>query len=250
MAHEIKKYRVWCDTDSKYEYVWGTEAPTKCPTNTTHSLTGGATIVGGLSSNDLRLQEEDPLHKTGGHFQVHGEQFEAPNNSVTNHDFSFPFDIAIFAATVNTSGLSDGDTIDFEIGPDTIIGAITADVTANDTVITVQQSVIDNIAVGKYLTLDDGTNSERGWVIDIDDVNLTVTLNAGTTNGYSAATPTTCGVTTKMANNLEIVSSSRYDLGQSKMGGSWVPAGTIIRISFTNGAGSQVRVRAVFELTY
>jgi hypothetical protein len=34
----ISKYRIYCETDSKYEYVWGEDAPTKCPVDTAHTV--------------------------------------------------------------------------------------------------------------------------------------------------------------------------------------------------------------------
>lgn len=35
---ELNKYRVWCNTDNKYEYVIGSDAPTVCPADAAHSI--------------------------------------------------------------------------------------------------------------------------------------------------------------------------------------------------------------------
>jgi hypothetical protein len=41
----VNKYRVWCDTDSKYEYVWAETAPTACPTDTGHTIDTSKTSI-------------------------------------------------------------------------------------------------------------------------------------------------------------------------------------------------------------
>ena len=41
----VYKYRVWCTTDNKYEYVWGTAVPTTCPINTGHTIDTNKTTV-------------------------------------------------------------------------------------------------------------------------------------------------------------------------------------------------------------
>jgi hypothetical protein len=42
---EVLKFKVWCETDSKWEYVLATAEPTACPTNGGHTLRVGSTIL-------------------------------------------------------------------------------------------------------------------------------------------------------------------------------------------------------------
>jgi len=45
MAAEVYKYRVWCNTDSKWEYVWAEVEPTVCPVDTAHPIDTAKTAV-------------------------------------------------------------------------------------------------------------------------------------------------------------------------------------------------------------
>jgi len=53
MADQVYKYRIWCNTDSKYEYQWSETAITKCPVDTSHSVTLPSVIEGTMSYTDL-----------------------------------------------------------------------------------------------------------------------------------------------------------------------------------------------------
>lgn len=41
----VQRYRVFCQTESNYFYVWNTSLPTTCPNNNTHVLNSNATTV-------------------------------------------------------------------------------------------------------------------------------------------------------------------------------------------------------------
>jgi hypothetical protein len=41
----INQYKVWCDTDSKWEYVWLEDTPTVCPFNAGHAIDTGKTAI-------------------------------------------------------------------------------------------------------------------------------------------------------------------------------------------------------------
>jgi hypothetical protein len=53
----VYKYRIFCTTDNKYEYVWADEnIPTQCPVNSNHSIDPSqTTIVEEISSNDVNI---------------------------------------------------------------------------------------------------------------------------------------------------------------------------------------------------
>lgn len=59
----VYKYRVWCSTDSKYEYVWGETAPTTCPTNTGHTIDGAQTVIVEKAGNEIVEVTQEPAFK-------------------------------------------------------------------------------------------------------------------------------------------------------------------------------------------
>ena len=197
---------------------------------------------------EVKPKEDGTEYPIGEHYRAVGIPFDAAPGETNNHDFSFPYPIALLA--VICSGHNVGDKVDFQVAPDTVVGAVTQDVSASDTVINVQDTVTENVDVGDYVTLDDGTNDEEHLCVEKDEENHTITLDTGVTNAYEAATPTYVKITKKMGVGIELGSTDRYELGQSKIGGSFIPANTTIRVRYTNNGGSQIRVRPTLEILY
>ena len=55
---DVYKYRIWCNTDSQYEYWYldkDAAAPTTCPTDTGHSIDGAKTSVVETIPNEIQL---------------------------------------------------------------------------------------------------------------------------------------------------------------------------------------------------
>jgi len=60
----LNKYRIWCDTDSKWEYQWADESdavPTACPTDTGHSVDTAKTSVVEVQGKDPKLGADNIL---------------------------------------------------------------------------------------------------------------------------------------------------------------------------------------------
>ena len=54
----VNHYRIWCNTESTWVYVWGTEAPTVCPNNNTHTIdTNSIAIVKFVSNEEVRSKD-------------------------------------------------------------------------------------------------------------------------------------------------------------------------------------------------
>lgn len=206
--------------------------------------------------SEVKVLEEDldPLKRTGGNFRAKTVGFDIPA-SVSWHymTFSFPYDIGMLSMEfIGTTNLVD-DKFSIDVYPDTVIGTVTADITASDTVINVSSTVIDNVVIGYKLILDDGTNNEHtSYIVDIDKLAGTITLENGTTNAYLAATPTTVKHYVPAVEEMEIdYTTSATSVGSSKIGASFVPKNTPIRIGFYNHDGtSGKRFRAVLEFLY
>jgi hypothetical protein len=42
---EVYKYRLWCETENGYVYVWAEEEPTSCPNNPAHTIDSSKTVI-------------------------------------------------------------------------------------------------------------------------------------------------------------------------------------------------------------
>lgn len=192
--------------------------------------------------------------KTGGHYQTKSIEADVPAGAGwhTLVDHSWPFPISMLSANARIRSNSDKDEIAVLIAPDTVTGTITADVAASATVIDVAQSVIDNVSLGYCLKLSDGTNEDDlGRVVAIDKGAKQVTVETATVNAFAAATPTYVKQTIQMAPHVELTDGHIMSIGESKIGGSHIPANTVIRLRYNNvpGGGTK-RFSVCFEYLY
>jgi hypothetical protein len=197
----------------------------------------------------IQIQEETSPIKTGGHYKAKGFAHDFPAGT-SSYEFSFPYPIALLAAEFNGAASNAGDTMNFFIGEDTTIGTITSAVSIDDTVINVDNTSVENITVGRWLKLDDGVNTHESCVIAKDIDNNTITLNDPVSTAYSPVSPTFCKMTIRMVEDFEFDSGVRYELGTSKIGGSYIPAGTVFKIYYTNTGSEIVRFKPVLEYLY
>ena len=100
--------------------------------------------------------------------------------------------------------------------------------------VSVSQTVIDNTTIGRYVTLFDGTNTDDlGRVISIGS-GLKIYVEKNMSNSFLAGTPTYVRQTIYMVKNLIIGPAWHYVVGESKIGGSSIPADTAITVEYDN----------------
>lgn len=242
-------YKVYCETESIYVYKWDTITPTTCPNNNTHTINNTSiSILSSIQKNKVIVSEEDT--PTGEHYKSVSYKISAPVG-VSNHDYTFPYPVSALAISFNTISDNIDDELEVIVGPDITVGSITADVNASDTVITVSSSVIDYIELGFYVQIDDGTNiDDLGVVTSIDKNNLTITVETAATQSFAASTPTYVKMSVKVIDNFIFGPSGRYVLGDSKIGGSYVPTNTVVRVKYINNGGSTTDFYPVIEYLY
>jgi hypothetical protein len=209
----------------------------------------------------VEIQEEHPEAVTSGTYGAESITFDAAANAVTNHDIVLPIGISLMTARIDTKLAHDGDKIGFDIGPETAVGVLDAAIAASATVIDVPQSVVDLFTagilwLGQHLILDDGTNKDDcGIVKAFDAVAKTLTTTVGTINAFAIGAG--IKITTSMSPailsdgwiELEGGDNKVYYFGETKIGGSFIPAGKTIRIRYTN-IGAQVKVPVILEYLY
>jgi len=247
----VNRYRLWCDDEQNYVYLWAEEEPTKCPNDTSHVIAvGKTTIVEVSDENEVVIKEENI--KTGGHYQGQGFEFNVPA-VVDNYSFdiSFPIPISILSAEWCNKSDYAGDGAEFQIAPNTITGNITQSVSIDDDVINVSTTVIENTAVGYWIDLFDGTKSfDCGRVLEIDTDNKTITVENPVDSEYLATSPTYVRQTVKMIPNLILSGSARTQLGESKIGGSYLPPNIVIRLIYKNLTGTAKKFSFILEYLY
>ena len=130
MSKTYYKYKVHCTTENTNKY-WILEstntAPTTCPSNTSHSVNTNLTEIETVIADNIVTVKEE-LVATGGNFGCKSIKINAIKNTATSVTTFFPYHISALAVRFVSKTEHQGDTIDLKVGENTIIGAITANV--------------------------------------------------------------------------------------------------------------------------
>ncbi len=252
MTTTIYKYRLYCETDSQFEYSWAEEEPSLCPTNSNHTIDlTSISIVDQRSGNIIKIQEE--RIPTGENFMCESHKITCATgpNIVSSKSYTWPFPISVLELQFVSNQIHQGDSVEVKVAPDTITGILTADCPTGATGITVSQTVIDNTMKGYHLNLFDGVNTEDlGRVKEIDNTNNKINIEIPTTKSFSAATPTYVRQTVYVVKNYEIGLPQRYKIGEGKIGGSHIPENTQVVVEYTNTTSTSKDFYSQIEYLY
>jgi len=248
----VNYYKIYCNTDSQYEYVWAEESPTVCPVNDGHTVDlTSVSIEQEISESVIKIQEENI--PTGENFMAECHNICAATGPdvVTSTDFSWPFPINVLEIQLVTREENLGDDMTLAVAPNTVVGAITATVATGATGANVTQTVVDNIMLGYHVGLTDGPNSSYcGRVIGVDKANNKILFETASDKAYSPLSPTYVTMTVHVVDNYYLGPSQRYVIGEGKIGGSYVPANTIVRVIYRNRSAQSKCLSAQLEYLY
>jgi hypothetical protein len=187
------------------------------------------------------IVREETAGVTQGEYQARSFEMQIDNAQGTTkeYDIVFPYAVSVFSAYFVCKSHHSRDIVEAIIAPDTIIGAITSDVSIGDTEINVQQSVIDNLKLGYHVKLFNGVDADDlGQVIAINKLENKITLENATTFSFSASSPTYVMMNIYFVKNFVLADAYRLDLGKDIIGGSALPANVPLRLKYTNREGT------------
>lgn len=207
-----------------------------------------------IREEKVRVMEEsaDPAKRTGGAYMGKGLEHIVPAVVGTSETiYTMPFPVAMMAFEYSPTSDMIGDYFTVCIAPRTTVGAITATVNTGDTVLNVSPTVVENVKLGYKIMLDDGGVQENvGYVSAIDTVNNTITVSDAVTNTFLVSSPTYVKITICMVDRVRIGGLGVFELGASKIGGSYLPAGTPWSIEYENNNGLAKSFSGVLELLF
>jgi hypothetical protein len=282
MSATINKYRLYCNTEAQYKYVWSETVPTVCPSNASDSINASSiTIVDTVSTNEVSIKEESV--PTGGYFATTTMKVIAPPNSVSYTRKKFRYPINSLSVTFISGTEHSGDKFNMYAGRDTLVGYITAPITAYsgwaagtynpsdiiyhsgynykcttltsdepaldnlnwqtvDTILYASSSVLANVWNGFHLALQDGTHYESlNEIACINKVNGTITMVGAPQYSYSPLTPTYILATMYYIHDYNLHHPWQHIIGESKIGGTYIPANTNIEVEYFNYSASDTK---------
>jgi hypothetical protein len=199
-----------------------------------------------------KIVEERNYHLINDKFMAEGMILDTTNLGWNSKDFLWPINISALSYEFAAGSEHIGDQIEIEVAPDLTIGALTADVNIGDTVLNVSSSVFDIVKKGYDVHLDDGVQAQErlGRCADFDRIAGTVTVETASTKAFSAATPTTVQISVYVTRGLVIYQPGRYVVGESKIGGTLVPANRVVRMWYYNADGTSKNFAVHFDYLY
>ncbi len=250
-------WEVYCTTDSKYEYIWSDTEPTTCPINNGHTISSspGPRVIDEISNNQVRFKEEEVPTKGYYRFKGYCDAIpeSIPTGNITSIDMTWPYAVSILEGWFYTPENSKGDKIDCLIAEDTIIGAIGANVSNTDTTFVVSPTVLENLEIGWHVNLFNGIiTDDVGECIDKNTISSTITVSDPPSNAYTTSPLTTyVRMTVPTITDLHIVKPfDKYAFAQKKHGSRYIPAGTTVKIKYTNNEGNAKNFAYNLEYLY
>jgi len=232
------KWQIYCETEQAWKY-WTLDAdaapPTTCPDDTAHAVNlASVDEVDRRTINEIVVQEESV--RTGGRFQSFTIELNADAQATTTYALPAFVNMSALAIDFVTTGDMMGDTLNLFVAPETVVGALTQNVGIGDTVLHVSDSVLAIVAPGAFLIdLTDGVQTQSmGRVRSVDKAAKTLTVESAAVHNFGAATPTYVRFWVQMMRNWTIGPAWEYQIGDSKIGGSFVQQGVVVRCDYTN----------------
>lgn len=236
MLTTVIKWRIYCNTEDNWSVGFLDETsgqPSSCFNDVSHEVNQNSIQeIQRISETKVIISEEDT--PTGGKFKAVCYKHTC-TPGVNVRDYTFPYAISALAVKFVSIEEHRNDELELHIAPDTTIGTLTSSIVIDDTILPVSSTVLLYASVGVYIKITDGVNEENlGIVTEVDTINSTITIETPVTYNYSHLTPTLIKMTIKSIDNFIIGHPSLYNIGESKIGSSYVPANTILRVKYTN----------------
>lgn len=244
------KYLMWCETENNYVTTWASSPPTLCPNSSSHTIDQSRTTVVEEMGDQTVFIQGKSYNNTQGYYQMQGHTVNISASNTTIYDMVHKIPICVYGTSFTSGTQHNGDSIDIIINPDTPLGVITQSANIGDKTFTVSQTVIDNIKIGFDVKLHDNTNINLlGVVLSIDNAAMTITTEFPTTNTFNANT-TAVVIDVHIVKNYNIGEPWHHSIGSGTLAGKYLPAGTKIRIVYTNNSDTEKVMNYATELNY
>lgn len=247
----VYQYKIYCETDKKPEFVWGTSPPTKCPIDTSHSVNlQSVTIVNEISESKMEIKEEDT--PTGGHFACTTRKIDVQAGIFEQgFTFSYPINASVLNVLFTSSEEHQGDGLEVHIAPDTIIGITIANVGIGSNILIVSPTVLQYAECGYFIKLFNGLQMEdMGMVVSINKENNMLIMEKPSTKSFPAAATTYVMMTVKMVYDYHIGHPGTVIIGGNKIGASFIPANTTILVCYLNNTMTAKEFTMQVEFLY
>lgn len=166
--------------------------------------------------------------------------------------------VATSACSVPTTWTAQNYVVNDRVLHNSLVYSCTADTVSNEDptdvsfwspgyVIDVSATVAPNVAKGFGIRLTDGVNADKlSRIISVDSKNNKLWLMSGPANAYSPSSPTYVQVTAFMTENYELGGEGQHDIGSTKIGATYIPAGIVVNVCYDNKHATDTKMFAAY----
>lgn len=252
--------RIYCITEGAFVHkitkaAAEPSALSSCPNDPGHATQqGSASLVDAIGPARTTIEHGD---NTGGHFAwdcVVVDVADPTPGTVVTVTKQWPVPTCVWSAQITSEEVHRGDALLVDVAPDVVVGTLTLAVDAGQTLLLgVSPSALANVQVGYHLKLDDGVNTcdlGRAVVVGGEGAGgeATVTVSVATTAPFAPGT--LVRRTVRFANVVFGAPQTFALIGGDLDGGSLVPAGVSVRLTYTNTSGGSKKMHCYLSTTY
>ncbi len=229
--------RVHCvEEDVNYEF-WTEDEEPDCPTDPAHTVDDW-TALKTYTQTKVEIEEQDPQHANKGFHRFSSREIDIPG-SVTgpvtiSEDYTVKYDIGVLDIYWQTEEVQRRDVIEMCIGPHTAVTTLSATGATGATGIEVPAASIKYFPNGAFLRLHNMVSQatqDVGEVIGLTGTTVHVDVPL---DQEFPPTITAVERTIKPVDRCRFGGPMKMSIGKSKIGSTWIPANTPMRLSYTN----------------
>jgi hypothetical protein len=245
----ITKYRIYCITDSQWEYAWRETPPTVCPVDNTHTV-NNQSISGfeTMSPNTMTINEEYPGYSTGKNFRAESYTMICPTGT-SIHQYTWARPISVCEIKFISNVEHNGDIINNKVGGGSPVGILTTSVETGANILPVSQTVIDNTLIGFLIEIKNGGDSQEiGELIVKNAIDNELTTEFTASQSYP--TGSYIYMKAQTIKNYKIVNVGVNGIGIYRKSSSYLPANVPSSVYYTNNGAETKEITFYIEYLY
>lgn len=233
----------------------------------------------------VKISEEDI--PTGGHWSTYSDKLTAASGQSATLELSFPFPVSCLTMEFETINKQEEDTLDLVVAPDTVIAITSEDIgtvsawtaqnyvvgnkvsythpTLGSRVYTCVQSTVSNEpptnkaywSHGYKIALSSTQYTEIGYYLSVGSDDLGRVISKTSSVVYVEKAPTGSHSSgTQVKQNIYMMKGfylgvpTKNIIGEGKIGGTYIPADTVCRLTYHNNGGGTDTIYGILEYLY
>lgn len=191
-------------------------------------------------------ESSDGIYKTNGKFQAENIVLSIDaSHDIYKKTISYGHYIGLLSATWFCNENNIGDVASFYIAPNVVIGYATDNISSGNTVISVSDTVVENVIPGYLLQIDE---NECITISEVDKINKTITLKEPI--DFNITVGNLIRFKINILSNFLFTGIGQISLGQSKIGSALIPPNTEMILEYKNNNEKGKEFSVLIEYMY